>query len=579
MKDRLPSFSLRDWTWAPPHPTNKVETIQSHRIGPVCQMTTSASSRFVLKFLSTLAACRTRSTGAALSASPSPIRRVWSTSVLACWLSCVSACGGATSEIRSGEPAQKQAPAPVHADPAPEVLSLERVGHGASQMKRTCASGAKDAVAQALCSESARSIESLEDLYRALRLSPADQRLVAATTHSLAVSGRIVSAANPRVMVFTNTNLPGDPVPYDRIVATAFSRGQQLVELVGLDPVTYEYNFYLLKFEQACNGSRCSPEDLLTRRIESGWTDFTLYSDRDLEDTPLDCSTCHLPFGRGTHKLLLMRQVTDPWMHWGDFRGEERLCRQSATGQAPPDTTALADGLDLLRKLEGDDGAYAGIPVRELWAAKSGDAMSDFLVDAENIINTSPYPAHPYQQLFSLRTRETLCERLRDGASPSWEEDRLRAQQSGFPFPYYGPDVLDPKRRSELIAGRDALLERERDRDPFDVAASLLAEEAAGAAGFSAREQDTAPEILRGMCSRCHSAGVDARLARARFNVQALEQGVDPATFRTIRDRLRLPPSAPAAMPPRGAGQLPPWAVERVVQYMEERCSEPGSCR
>jgi hypothetical protein len=515
---------------------------------------------------------------ASQSHSPGEVRPVGSAKLLlACWLGLVAACGGATREGRSGDPTNTATP--ERSSPPPEVTSLERLGVGPAQTARVCSSGAKDGVAQALCSESARSIKSLEDLYSALRLSPTDQRLVAATTHSLAVSGRIVSAANPRVIVFANTNLPGGPGPYERIVATAFARGQQLVELVGLDPVTYDYNFYLLKFDQPCNGSRCTPEDLLTRRIESDWSEWTLYSDRDLEDTPLNCSTCHLPFGPGTHKLLLMRQVTDPWMHWGDFRGgDERLCSKLPPEGTPPKTIATADGLDLLRALEGEEGTYAGVPVSELGAAKSGDALSDFLVDAENVINASPHAPYPYQQL-SLRTRETLCERFHDGVSPSWEEDRQQAQTGGFPFPYYAPDVLDAERRRQLLAGREAFLKQERERDAFDVAAALLADGVASAVGFSPREADTAPEILRGMCHRCHSAKVDPRLARARFNVDALDAGVPPATFRMVRDRLLLPRSSPEAMPPRGTGWLPPWAVERMLQYLDERCSEPGSCR
>jgi len=31
-----------------------------------------------------------------------------------------------------------------------------------------------------------------------------------------------------------------------------------------MDPATFDFNFYLLRFEQACNRARCTPEDLLT---------------------------------------------------------------------------------------------------------------------------------------------------------------------------------------------------------------------------------------------------------------------------------------------------------------------------
>jgi hypothetical protein len=416
----------------------------------------------------------------------------------------------------------------------------------------------------------------LDDLYRSLRLGPSDPRRIAATAHSLSLSGRSVSAANPRVMVFADTNAP-DGFTYEGIVATAFARGQQLVELVALDPTTYEYNFYLLSFEQACNASRCTPEDLLGPSVESGWLDWTLYSDSDLQDTALDCLTCHRPFGADSHKQLLMRQVTDPWMHWGDFRGgDEDMCPEKPPAGAPRQVVATADGLDLLRTLEGETGTYAGLPVGELHAAESGEALSDFLVDAEVLITASPLPPHPYGQL-GMQTRETLCERFYTGESPTWEEDRRTAQAGGFPFPYYAPDVLDTERRSELLAGRQVLWQRERERDAFEVAASWLATDVPAAVGFVPRETDEAPDILRGMCGRCHAASTDSALARARFNAEA--ETIEPATFGEVATRLALPARSPKIMPPRPAGELPAWARERLLSYLAERCSVPGACR
>jgi hypothetical protein len=46
------------------------------------------------------------------------------------------------------------------------------------------------------------------------------------------------------VFVFEDTRAPGRPFAYEQIVAVAFTRGEQLVELVALDPATAEYNFY-----------------------------------------------------------------------------------------------------------------------------------------------------------------------------------------------------------------------------------------------------------------------------------------------------------------------------------------------
>ena len=169
-------------------------------------------------------------------------------------------------------------------------------------------SGGDRAVRQGRRRRSAASTISIASL----RLDHTAERLAAATTHSLGLSARTVSGLNPRVLVYQDISHKRRPVTYEEVVVAGFTRGEQLVELAALDPATYEYNFYLLRFEQACNRTRCTPEDLLTEKIESGWTDWTLYSERDLEDTPLDCVSCHLPFGPGTHKQLLMRQVFDP---------------------------------------------------------------------------------------------------------------------------------------------------------------------------------------------------------------------------------------------------------------------------
>jgi hypothetical protein len=467
--------------------------------------------------------------------------------------------------------------APAAPDPSPEQVWLDRVGGGQAQTARVCAKGSRDRIAQTLCASTASGISGLEQLYGALRLASPDERRLAATTHSLSLSGRSVSSANPRVMVLANNSVP-DGLSYEGVVATAFTRGEQLVELVGLDPETYEYNFYLLRFAQACNASGCTPEDLLSERVESGWTDWTLYADSDLEDTPFDCLSCHRPFGEGTHKLLLMRQDLDPWMHWSDFRVfDENLCPTQPPEGVTPKVIATSDGLDLLARLAGEHGKYAGVPMAELLATKSGDVLTDFMVDAENLITDSPLPPHPYAQL-SLRTRETLCERFYMGQSPSWDTDRAISRARGLPFPYYGPDVLDPAARSELLALGPNFWASTAQEDPFDVLTGLLGADVPSAVGFVPRENDTAPDILRGMCGRCHAADANPALARSRFNAEATDS-IDPATFHEVRARLSLPPSSPDAMPPRRAGALPGWAVDRVLDYLTTRCSTPSACR
>lgn len=484
------------------------------------------------------------------------------------------ACGQATSSVREQRP---EITSSVR-EQSPEYAGwLAAVGTGREQTKRVCQRGTHDRVTSALCTdEAAAEIRSLEDLYRALGLLDPAHRRVAATTHSLGLSARSVSAVNPRAFVFPDPADYAGPDPYERIAAVAFNRGEQLVELVALDPATYEFTFYLLHFEQRCNRSRCTPEDLLTEKIEHDWTRWTLYADADLEDTPLDCISCHLPFGQGTHKLLLMRQFLDPWMHWGDFRGgdEKSLCFKA---NATSDWHIESDGLDALLRLEGERGRYAGVPLFELHSAPSGEQFTVFLNDAEHIVRASPYPpGYPYDQL-TFATREVLCERMRSGTSPTWNKARAKSVARGLPVPHYAPDVLDPALRASFLADRHGFLRSHADADAVELASSLIDSEAAAAIGFISRDEDSVTDILRQMCVRCHSDSTDPRLQRSRFNAEQLDS-IEPETARAIRYRIMLPSDSLQLMPPRAAGSLTPAAIERIDRYLSEHCSDPGGC-
>jgi len=486
----------------------------------------------------------------------------------AAWLAAMPGCSGKTAESK----------APSASEVSAEDVWLNDIGTGPEQLRRLCDRGATDRVATVLCNDSTNHIASLQDLYRALRLDQPEKRLLATTTHSLGLSARIVSAANPRTLVFTNSTTTVDHTfEFEEVVATGFNRGEQMVELVALDPANYEYNFYLLRFTQSCNETHCTAEDLLTDRIESGWRNWSLYSDRDLVDTPLDCLSCHLPFGAGTRKILQMRQVFDPWMHWADFRGgDERMCGTAVEGVTPK-VVVTSDGLDLLQALEGPTGTYAGVPVTDLQAASSGSNLTTFLVDAESLIRyRSGVPEYPYQQ-FNFYTREVVCERFYTGTSPTWDLDRKQSVARGLPEPYYAPDVLSAESRTGLAAGRAAFL-KDKQGSAFDIAASLIGPEAASAIGFVPRPQDTAADILTGLCVRCHAHDTDPNLRRAGFDVQALDS-IEPATFAAVRERLTLPKASPRVMPPHRVGELPDWAIARVLDYLSERCSVPGGCK
>lgn len=418
-------------------------------------------------------------------------------------------------------------------------------------------------------------IDGLASLYEALGLV-GNERLVAATTQSLGLSAGYVSAANPRLFLFAN-NIEYVPVPHDKLSALSFARGEQLVELVALDTATYDWNFYLLSFTQACNERGCTPEELLTERIERDWSGYTLYSDRDLVDTPLDCLSCHLPYGAGTHKLLLMRELPDPWLHWGEFRGvnETANCSQDGPVMADPGRHVSGEGLDLLVSLEGRAGRYGAVEVGELADSKSGRFMSDFYVDARLVINDSPYGGNYPQVEREFDSAGILCELLDAPTSTRWERYRDELASLGLPVPSPAADILDPEKREQFQSDRAAYLAEHAHVPARDVAGGLIARDVLTQAGLVPREQDDAPSILRQMCVRCHGHDTPPELRRARFDATALDR-FTPATARSIKARLRLPRSSPDVMPPLRSGELPSWALERVEAYIDQRCSDPA---
>ena len=468
-----------------------------------------------------------------------------------------------------------------------EGVWLARVGTGSAQTAAVCGRGAADPIARSLCGSPAPAVGGLGDLYRALGLSPGiDSPLAAVATHSLGLSARTVSALNPRTFVFHRYS----PLDENQIAAVAFSRGEPFVEMVGYDPGTHDFNFYLLAFDPSCRGggsdgpkaAGCGPRDLLTDRIETDWVDWTLYAARDLEDTPLDCSSCHRPDGPAAPGRLLMRQVSGPWMHWGDFRGvpPRTACVDESGATIVVDGEIVADGADLLRQVDGPLGRHGGVAVADLVAAPSGYDLSSFLFYAAGLADgIGDVPCAPPDCLFSephpFPSQEILCNRLLHGRADetggAWNRYRDEVSARGFPVPYFDPDILDGSLRATVAGDFDAFVAAPSlgpgAGDAFTKTAGLIGEDVARAIGFLPDERDSTATILQKMCIRCHGASTDARLARSRFNAAALDR-LDAATARTILERISLPRTSPARMPPLRAGELPAWAVERVAEFL-----------
>jgi len=449
-----------------------------------------------------------------------------------------------------------------------EAKWLARVGTGPRQTAAACARGAADPVARALCQSPPPAIGGLDDLYATLRLTAADGRVAAVAVQSLGLAARTVSALNPRTIVLP----PYWSIDDNGIVAVAFSRGEPFLEMVGYDPAANDFNFYLLAFES---------QDLVSERMETGWAGWTLYADHDLEDTPLDCTSCHRPEGPGARRRLLMRQFDYPWLQWGDFRGlpPPVACTDAAGASTLVDVGIEADGADLLRAIDGELGTHGGIPVAELVIATSGFNLSSFISHASGIAQRSDDvgcvpPDCPFSEPHPFPTHEVLCDQLQHGraddAGGAWATYRGRVSARGIPVPFFTHDLLDAGGRATAAADFDTFIaSTQAGGDAFTLLSGLVGDNAARAIGFLPDENDSAPTLLAKMCGRCHGASTDQRLARARFDATALDR-VDAATAAHVIDRISLPRTSPDRMPPLRSGELPDWAVARVSDLMTD---------
>lgn len=435
-----------------------------------------------------------------------------------------------------------------------------------------CTWGATDPVARALC-RPAPEITGLADLYRALGLETRwDQRLVAATTHSVGLAGRLVNALNPRVVVFRTFSAGTETLKADNIAALAFTRGEQAVELVGYDTVARDLNFYLLVFEQACTRAGCTPAELFGASVEDHWTGWKLYADRDLEDTQLDCLSCHRPEGQAAPKRFLMRELQNPWAHWSGFASfrPDELCPLNLEPPAIPgpfpSSEIASDDLRLVEQLDPGGraaGVFAGVPLSELSAAASGHDLSSFISVASTAMGGSLDALGEFMRFPSMRI---LCEDS-VGLTDAWNGYRTGMLTRGFPTPYHGLDVLDLSRRNEALADFPVYLARRVGADSFRIGAELMSDAAETAAGFVPSPNDDAVTILRRMCIRCHDGLTSSTLRRSRFDVERLDALTTDGAA-AVWKRITASRSSPELMPPLRAGELPPWAIDRLKTFL-----------
>lgn len=428
-----------------------------------------------------------------------------------------------------------------------------------------CARPGDDAVRDAFCKGPLPSVRSLSALQALLDVMPVPRapgqtpeaaalldplaRIsnVVALGHSTALSGHLISPINPRLIIIgTETNM-------------TFQRGVQHIELASQAREEGGFRFYLLTFSQACNtrAGGCTPGDLYTKRVESDWTDFAIFDEEDIANTPQDCRQCHQ---RGRARpVLLMRELESPWTH---FFERDLLGSSSAPG---------VRGADLVQDYlaaKGDE-AYGNVP-----ASMMRQTSAQML---ENIV--------PRAQPLLFDARKIERERWPWGAngfaktpqeSPTWNkayEAFKRGEQ--LALPYVDERVADPEKQARLAAAYRQYLAGTLDADELPDLADIFPDDPAVRAriGLTTEPGATPAEALIQACGPCHNDVLDQRLSRARFNIDLSR--LDRRELALAIDRIERSRYEPGAMPPPHARQLEDDTRARLVAYLRARMEAP----
>lgn len=445
------------------------------------------------------------------------------------------AAGTAGSTGGSGgiEPAPSWADLPKvqNADPELGILPSRE-----EQYTRLCEVPRNDAFFKRICGEVRPNITDLSSLLRLVGLD--QERAFALTGNSTSLVAKSVSGINPRIIVFPRVAPTLEKT--EDFVAVSFVRGEPFAEITSRDTVTGEPNFYLFTFEQACDyqGS-CDLASRLTEEIEHGWTAYSIYPETDLENTSLDCLTCHRPGGHGTKKMLRMQELASPWLHWFPQRFVQRT---------DSDRVLTAQFVDV----HGVDKQYGGVPVTTIQNALDEGSGAQL----EALVRSAGFSEQP--NAFDPRIE---AEAKAGEPSPTWlAQWTLATEGKAITVPYPRVDVTDEAKRLAAgaayknvvmgAAGRDTMLDL---RDVFsqDAIEKLSFVPQAGADGRA---------VLVQMCARCHDGRADPGIGRSKFNVLELD-AMSADAKAAAAQRIQEPEGSAKKMPPWRSGSLTPEAI------------------
>jgi len=429
------------------------------------------------------------------------------------------------------------------------------------QLAALCERPGNDDVRDLFCVLDAPAITSIAELSDALDLDLANM-----LGHSSALSGRLVSQINPRVIRFRG-DLEAD------FNALAFTRGQQRVELVAQDRDSKRLNFYLLDFVQACNQADhgCKPGDLFTPAIESDWLELQLRDDEDLKNTPTDCRRCHGGGeGQQATPMLLMREFEAPWMHWFEHFSVGRYEYLAAKEYPDHPGTVMTE-------------PYAGLGLLEVLDT-AVDIQKRIRANEENL-------GHPPQPLV-FPSPDIGFETMQyygpvgvyPGAgiddptvsrSPTWQL-LYNAFLDGKALapPYHHDRISVPEKLATMTKAYKRFLSGELAAEDLPDISDLLPDDPHLLAeiGFNVEPDAEGPDLLIQACRSCHNDTLDPTISRARFDVQL--DRMSRTELELAAHRVSLSEDDPLRMPPMDARALDSESRTRLRRYLEEAAAD-----
>lgn len=446
--------------------------------------------------------------------------------------------------------------------PMTEEDIFKALPSGMDQLKILCSRPGQDKVRKVFCGPNPPQVRGLADLQKALGLGIVDPTRTGRGNNgtggnaafvfsagSSSLVGKFTSAINPRLIMFTPPT--GNPIP--DLVSLGFVRGEQFVEIIAGDPSTRQLNFFLVHFEQECNGKEggCKVGELLTPGVEKDWKKFTILEDEDIQNTIVDCKQCHQPDGEGTPKILRMQELRNPWTHF--------MRDNNAGGQA-----LIAD----YQAAHGTTEEYAAIPPAMI---SSSDPAK-----LEDLIRDNGFGNQPNE--FPTRTiegevRNSSPAQPRDntvpGTSQTWQAlyDRYVTGQFIAP-PYHDVKVTDPQKLASMTKAYQDFRSGVLDKNLLPDIRQIFPDEALRDMGFMVKAGLAGQQLLMNACAQCHNSKLPQNISRARFNVDLSKMSREEKDLAI--ERLKLPETDPRRMPPARIRSLTDEEIKTLTDELKK---------